>query len=148
MPDYPTPGEQVDLVWPISRMKDRAGNTIDYKYTSNVKLPYFSYAILSISYPEGRTVTFDYDDRTLPTLAWTKGIARVTDRKLRRISLTTPDHPDFSFYSLDFTLSSATSRPLLTGVQHCASGTCTQAKQFAYDQTKLSFSEVDYGGIH
>lgn len=146
MLDYPENGLSMDLVWPLSRVSDRSNNFIDYKYRFDTKGSAFSYAIDAISY-SSNTMSFEYDDRVLPTVSWSKGIGLLINLQLRRITLSTDSHPKFGHYSLDWALSKSTSRPLLTGVQQCTWKTCTQVKQFKYDEQPLSFSEHDYPGI-
>lgn len=153
--DYPGEGDRRDLAWPLREIRDRSGNTIELKYAfeqetekgddpTSRKL--VSYRIESIGYSD-RLIDFAYDPRPLPTVSWDKAIGRRVDRMLGLIRISSPTHQNFATYDLHTSLSTITSRPLLRKLEYCSHGTCTQPKEFEYDETTAAFSAAEFEHI-
>jgi hypothetical protein len=144
------------VAWPLRLEQDQSDNEIRYFYrslTGKVDVPpntgayapeFLAHDIDRIEYTATvgsadagpRVLQFHYTPRSIPSFSFAAGIQRPMRDLLTAVSAHAPT-PAGTGEVWRYTLTHGPSpmypeRHLLLGVQLCASGTCTQAKQFGY----------------
>jgi RHS repeat-associated protein len=137
---------QFPVEWLLTTESDKSFNEVHYAYTmtstgylpqqiSYTHNPYASGAAKNAQ----RFVTFSYEGRPDPVLAWQSGVRTMLDQRLKAIVMSAPNPASVEKvweYELEYDPSVGSGRSLLRSVKRCgALGGCTREKQFGWSQT-------------
>lgn len=145
-------GAPASLAWWIRQSEDRQGNSIIYTYGTRQG----QFDLLGISYtgtrstPGDRSVTFEYQSRPDKSTRYLAGVLLRSTQRLAAITSKVQGQV-VRRYELEYQLSAATSRSLLTQLTECTSNPCTPrtslpATRFNYQHTPPAFQQEDLPG--
>ncbi|HEY3501065.1 MAG TPA: SpvB/TcaC N-terminal domain-containing protein, partial [Polyangiaceae bacterium] len=144
----------VQLVWPLTKLVDRAGNAMTYVYQlTSDSLPiirhidYTSCDTTPCAYPSARLrrVQFDYEARAAEdrTERWVNGVKIFSAQRLKEISTfiangsaTTATFERIHRYALSYVQGGVSGRTLLRGIQKCdgaSSPVCLPETRFVWN---------------
>ncbi|MEZ8878111.1 RHS repeat-associated core domain-containing protein [Vibrio lentus] len=127
--------------WALSKITDASkANHIDFTYAEDNRAG--KHKLSTITYVGGQ-IKLGYEDRPDRTAKYLGGqLLNRTDR-LKQIETFDSSGNKIGRYNLSYKVSDSTSRSLLAQVDYCASGQCSSALHFRWNEGKMAISPHD-----
>ena len=135
--------------WMLEREEDRFGNTITYEWRTvqGIDLAQVDRVPDRITYGEGRTITFDYENRADVEVRYEAG--QRSERPARLLSIEVAGYEGEPLHTYNFTYDGVpvTNSSLLASVQKCdAAGACLPATTFEWaDAQGSTYTRLVHG---
>ncbi|WP_016799222.1 RHS repeat-associated core domain-containing protein [Vibrio cyclitrophicus] len=127
--------------WALSKITDASkANYVDFVYSEDNREG--KHKLSAINYVGGK-VKLGYETRQDRTSKYLGGQLLNRTERLKQIETFDSRGKKIGQYNLSYILSSSTSRSLLAQVDYCASGQCSSALHFKWNQGKIGISPHD-----